>query len=103
MLPDERDLGVRPEFAELIVPLADKLDAEKALISKSIAHLLERALLELRRGDHTAAADAYDEIARTWRTFHFPGDAEIFERRASDCRAAARLKKRNAKKGKGRR
>jgi hypothetical protein len=102
MTVDDRDLGVRPEFAGL-VPLAEKMDAEKAVIAKDLEPVIARAKLALARRDYVAAADAYDEIARTWRTFHFTGDAETYEERAKDFRAVLRLEKRKAKKGRGRR
>jgi hypothetical protein len=102
MAPDDKDLGVRPEFAAAILPVADKLDAEIKVVRKSLEPVFERATEALVFGQHAAAADAFDEIARAFRAAHFPGEAELWERRAADCRSVGRVQKRAAKKRGGR-
>jgi hypothetical protein len=98
---DERDLGVRPETADLFLTLADKIDAEKAAIAKDLEGEIRRATETARRGDYLKAAPLYEAIAVQWRAKHFTCEADSWARRAADCRSAHRLKQRNARKGKG--
>jgi hypothetical protein len=97
MSADEKDLGVRSEFSGL-VPLAEKIDAEKAALRKELESVIAVAVSCAHRGEHQKAAGIFDEIAHIFRVRCFLSDAEVWERRAADARSAERLAKR--RKGK---
>jgi len=93
------DIGITAAHAAL-VPLMDKLDAEKAAIRAELDAAVLTATAAAKRGDYVTAAREFSEIAAAWRAHHFPGEAEVWERRATDCREVTQRLKRAARKGK---
>lgn len=97
---DERDIGVRPEHAALLA-LADKLDAERAVVRKAAEPLQTAAVSAIQADDLARAAELYEQIAALFREATFRGEAETYELRARDCRDALRRRKWIDKKRRG--
>lgn len=93
------DLALVQPRMERLLGIAERSDAEKAALSKTLAPDVALAVDYVRRGDLVRAATVFETIAERYRAGCFIGDAESYAQRAKDARAAHRLKQRNAKKG----
>ena len=104
---EAKQLDVELEHAqprvEALLDVADKIDREKAELTKELDVELACARDMLRRDELLSAAVIYDAVSAKFRDRGFHGDADAWARRAGDCRDAERLKKRNRRKGRANR
>lgn len=99
MQPDgDDDRGTR--FGDdALVALADKMDAECAAIEMAHNADVAAATAAIAQGAFETAAGHYDNVAAALIAKGFRGTADMWQRRARDCREAGRLRTRATKKG----
>lgn len=97
---DDKDLrAFRPEM-DFLLPLADKIDAEKAALRKELEEVIALGVNCTTRGDYAKAGEIFQIIAQRYRAGCFISDAEAWDRRAADALSADRMQRRR-KKGRG--
>ena len=97
----EAELAIAAPRVEALLALADKVDAEKVELAKSLEGDVAQAVAHVRRGELLRAASLFEAVADKYRARCFIADSDALLQRARDARAAHRLKLRQAKKGKG--
>jgi hypothetical protein len=89
---NERDAGIRPEH-EALLALAEKRDAERAIVRKAADPLFAELADAERGGDLSLAGTIYKRIAAHFDAAGFHGDAQAYRLSARSC--TDRLRRRN--------